>query len=273
MISIYLVILLAIVQALTEFLPISSSGHLAALQLMIKSFKEPPVVFDLFLHLGTLIATIIFFNQYITNAIKSVFQNYKSPQKIFWFDNESDNIVPGVIWGTIVTAVIAFPLKNIAEKAFEDFKYIIPAFFTTAIILFITKYSTKNADANLCFTNTLLIGLFQGIAIFPGISRSGATISIALILGINKKRAFIFSFLLSIPAIAGSLVIEYFSNRNLINGNFILYLLGALIAFAVGYLTLFLLSSIINRSKFYLFSYYCLLIGILLCLYYFLYFK
>ncbi len=263
MLSIWILFLLAIIQALTEFLPISSSGHLALCQLTIKSFKEPPVVFDLFLHLGTLLATIIYFKKQIIEIIKIFFNDYKNPKKLIWFQNSSFNIIPGILWSTIITAVIAFPLKKLAEEAFQNIKYIIPAFFITAIILYLTKFAKEDNKTNISFIEAFLIGLFQAIAIFPGISRSGATISIALLLGIHKKNAFTYSFLLSIPAISGSLIIEYFSYNNLLTANILLYLLGSLIAFIFGYISLAFLKVILEKSRFYYFAYYCFFIGII----------
>lgn len=268
MTSIWILIFLAILQALTEFLPISSSGHLAIFQLIIKSFKEPPLLFDLFLHLGTLIATIIYFRKQIIVIFKIVKENYKNLQKFVRFYDSSSDIIPALIWSTVITGAIAFPLKNISEKAFTDHRYIISSFLITAIILHLTKFVKKNSNRSIAGKEAILIGIFQGIAIFPGISRSAMTISIALLLGIEKRRAFNYSFLLSIPAIGGALIIECFSYKSNLANNISSYLFSSLIAFPIGYASLIILKQLIDRSRFYYFSYYCLLIAIIFGIYF-----
>lgn len=269
MTSIWILFLLAIIQALTEFLPVSSSGHLAIVQLIIKSFKEPPVLFDLFLHLGTLIATIIYFRRQIIEIFQIIKENYTKPQKFIWFYSKSNNILSALLWGTAATGAIAFPLINLSEKAFTNYIYIILAFFITAIILYLTKFAKEDSNINIAGKEAILIGIFQGIAIFPGISRSAMTISIALLLGIEKRKAFNYSFLLSIPAIGGSLIIESFSYKNNLANNISSYLYSSLIAFIIGYVSLIILKRLIEKSRFYYFSYYCLLIAIIFSIYFY----
>ncbi|OGF59740.1 MAG: hypothetical protein A2Y62_05140 [Candidatus Fischerbacteria bacterium RBG_13_37_8] len=268
MLPLRVLLFLAILQGITEFLPISSSGHLAISQLLIPSFQEPALVFDLFLHLGTLIATFIYFRKEILDLFRTLFSHIGNPQKLFWFHSDSKNYIPALFWGTLITGLIAFPIKDIAENAFTNFHCIIGAFVITSVLLFITRYAKESAHKTIGIKEALLIGIFQAIAIFPGISRSGATIAIALLLGLQKKEAFTLSFLLSIPAISGSLIIECFNMRDiLLAKNIMHYLSGSFVAFIVGYPSLILLSKIIQRAKFYYFSYYCFALAIVIIFY------
>jgi len=266
--SLKIFIILAIIQGLTEFLPISSSGHLALAQLTLKSFKEPPVVFDLFLHLGTLLATILFFKKEIIGILQNTAKNFKKPQNLLLFDKNSDNKIPAIIYTTLITALIAFPLKNYAEIAFLKANYILLGFFVTSLLLLSTKYIKNNNNKSFTLKDCIVIGLIQGVAIFPGVSRSGSTISAAILAGIENNLAFTFSFLISIPAIGGATLIESLSHIENLSKNIGYYLLSSLIAFIIGYASLLLLSKIISKKRFYFFSYYCLLIII----FYFIYF-
>lgn len=265
--SLKIFLLLAIIQGLTEFLPVSSSGHLALAQLMLKSFKEAPVVFDLFLHLGTLLATILFFKKEIKDILESIAKNLKMPKNLLFFNKDSDNKIPAILYTTLITALIAFPLKNYAEKAFLKSNYVLLGFFITSLLLLSTKFVKNNSSKSFTLKDSIAIGLIQGIAIFPGISRSGSTISVAIFLGIENNLAFAFSFLISIPAIAGATIIESLPHLENLSKNISNYLLSSFIAFITGYISLLLLSKIMSKKRFYFFSYYCLLIIIVAIIY------
>lgn len=258
MISFQILIFLAILQGLTEFLPVSSSGHLAIAQILMPSFKEPAIVFDLFLHLGTLAATIIYFAKDLYELFWYLFSHLTRPKELFLTSKDPHNIIPQMILSTIVTGAVAFPLKHTAENAFYSLNYIVAGYFITAFLLFMTQFKPgTSAKEVITFTDALLIGLIQGIAVFPGLSRSGSTIAIALLLGIERKKAFTFSFLISLPAIAGSLLIESLSMTSFLSSHLTRYLFGSFIAMITGYASLMLLSKIINKAKMHYFAYYC----------------
>ena len=258
MISFQILIFLAVLQGLTEFLPVSSSGHLAIAQILIPSFKEPAIVFDLFLHLGTLIATIIYFGKDLCELFLYLFSHLTRPKELFLTSKEPHNIIPQIILSTIVTGAVAFPLKHTAENAFYNLNYIIAGYFLIAFLLFITQFKKNSPEKEIItFKDALLIGLIQGIAVFPGISRSGTTIAMALLLGIERKKAFTFSFLISIPVIAGSFFIESLSMTSFLSSHLPRYLFGSFIAMIVGYASLMLLSKIINKARIHYFAYYC----------------
>jgi undecaprenyl-diphosphatase len=262
-------VLLAVIQGLTEYVPISSSGHLAVTQLLL-GFEEPPVAFDVVLHLGTLIAVLIYYRTDVLGMIRSlgklstVFRpswDTENPQKLFVL----------LIIATIPTAVIGFVLKSQVESAFSSLNHIAWEFVIGGAMMIFTVF-LKNGDRGLeemKVRDALCIGLFQGLALFPAISRSGSTITAALFLGLNPKLAARFSFLLSIPAILGAVIFEIPDIEKAIVGthDLFLYLLSGIIAGVIGYFTIRPLIRIISTSRFWWFGIYCVIAGIALLAY------
>lgn len=232
-------IFLAILQAATEFLPISSSGHLALASNLI---SEPNLFFFTVLHLASLIAVIIFTRNEIYDILK--------------FDKESLMMIKLLIIATIPAALFGFFFHDIIEDAFSNLYAIGASFLITGFLLLLTKKEFPKGSLNP--KNSLIIGLFQILALFPGISRSGATISSAMYLGIPKEKAAKFSFLLLIPLAIGAFILEtgdaYFSWSLVVS--FIVCLLASL-------LFLNLLMKVIVKNKFWMFGFYCIAIGIL----------
>lgn len=238
-------ILLAVIQAVTEFFPISSSGHLALVSNLI---SQPNLFFFTVLHLASLIAVLIF--------------TRKELAALLTFDKKYRKLWIYLIIATIPAALFGFFFKNIIEKTFSSFLFLGVAFLFTAIILFLTKFTKAYYKLN--FKNSLFIGLFQIFALFPGISRSGMTISSALFLGIEREKAVKFSFLLFIPLSIGAFLLEleefYFSLSL-----FISFVLCSVLSL----LCLNLLLLIVKRGKFWLFSIYCFVLSILSFVLYF----
>jgi undecaprenyl-diphosphatase len=189
-------IFLGIIQGLTEFLPVSSSGHLVLVQ-RIFGIAEPALFFDTLLHCGTLLAVFVALRREIWNILRHPFQR----------------ITLLLILATAVTAAIAFAFKDTIEEAFTSARWLGPAFLLTTVALFLAEYlsrrpGTSRNDAEMGWFDSVLIGLLQGIAIIPGISRSGFTLSGALSRRLERDLAARFSFLLSIPAILGALAFQ-----------------------------------------------------------------
>ncbi len=230
-------ILLAVIQAATEFLPISSSGHLALISNLI---SKPNLFFFTALHLASLIAVIIFTRKEIFNLI-----TFNKKYKKLWIY---------LIIATIPAALFGFFFNSLIEKTFTSYLLLSITFLFTAIILFLTRFTKTNSKLNL--KNTLFIGLFQVLALFPGVSRSGMTISASLFSGIKKEKATKFSFLLFIPLAIGAFMLElkdfYISTSLIIS--FIICIIFSL-------LFLNLLTIIIKKQKFWLFGFYCLLMS------------
>jgi undecaprenyl-diphosphatase len=189
-------VFLGIIQGLTEFLPVSSSGHLVLVQ-RILGIAEPALFFDTVLHCGTLFAVFVALRRDIWNILRRPFQ------RLTWL----------LVLATGVTAAIALGFKDTVEEAFASARWLGPAFLATAIALFLAEYlsrrpgDSRNA-AEMGWFDAVFIGALQGIAVIPGVSRSGFTLSGALFRRLERDIAARFSFLLSIPAILGGLVIQ-----------------------------------------------------------------
>ncbi|MDD5687676.1 MAG: undecaprenyl-diphosphate phosphatase [Elusimicrobia bacterium] len=243
-------IFLGFVQGLTEFLPVSSSGHLIIFQKLLNIGNQ--IEFDVFLHFATLFAVMIYFRNDILEILKGIFGK----------SEEGLKTLIGIIVASVPTAVIGLLFKKYFEEKFSQPRIVLVMLILTGLILWFSSKFSKSDSIDKDYSTAkisdfLLIGLFQGFAIMPGISRAGITISAALLLGFNRKYAFKYSMLLSVPAIlgAGLLELKHFS----INTDI---LAGGIIAMLSGILSLYVLSKILISRKFHLFSYYLWIVGI-----------
>jgi undecaprenyl-diphosphatase len=191
-------VFLGIVQGFTEFLPVSSSGHLALVQ-RILGIEEPVRFFDTLLHCGTLLAVFAGLRREIWNLLRRPFQRFT------WL----------LVLATAVTAVFYLVFKTPVDEIFDDpgSRWLGPAFLVTAAALFLSEYLSRSPgnsrnDAEMSGFDAIFIGLFQGVGLVPGVSRSGITVSAALFRRLERNLAATFSFLLSIPAILGALVFQ-----------------------------------------------------------------
>ena len=237
-------------QGLTEFLPVSSSGHLAILHKYF-GFQEPPFLFDIFLHIGTLLAVVIFFGRDILDIFK---------KRRRW--------IGLIVAGCIPTAIIGVFFYGTFRNLFGSLRGVGVMLIITGLWI-ATPYLPifrKRESSDLRLPQALLVGLAQGIAIAPGISRSGATISTGLISGVEKETAVRFSFLLSLPAILGALVFELIKSPEAavsISTALLPLLAGMLAALIVGILCIRFLLAVVRRGKLYYFSPYCIILGII----------
>ena len=261
------VIILGIVQGLTEFLPVSSSGHLV-LAAEILNFHEEGVAFEVFVHLGTLLSVLIVFRKDVSKMIMAPFQYITSR-----FSHEDTK--PYLLWdlyiiiGTIPAAVIGLAFKSKIEAAFSNIYLVIVMLGITGTILLLSRFMTKK-DQKMTVLKSFIIGISQAFAILPGISRSGSTIVTGIFLGINKEQAARFSFLLAIPAILGASVIKI---KDLLEMDSystpITYLvLGAIVSFISGYFAILWLLDIVKKGKLEWFAIYCYLIVIVSSVWY-----
>lgn len=253
------VIILGLVQGLTEFLPVSSSGHLV-LAAEILNFHEEGVAFEVFVHLGTLLSVLIVFRQDVIKMILAPIQYLFSRYK-----NEETNQY--LLWdlyiliGTIPAAFIGLSFKSSIEAAFSNILLVILMLAITGTLLFLSRYMPKK-DEKITVLKSFLIGVSQAFAILPGISRSGSTIVTGIFLGIDKENAARFSFLLAIPAILGASVIKL---KDLIAMDnyavpFSYLILGAVVSFISGYFAILWLLDIVKKGKLEWFALYCYLI-------------
>ena len=264
-------ILLGIIQGLTEFLPVSSSGHLVLFQHLF-GLKEAELFFDVCVHLGTLLAVIIVFRQEIKNIIFAMMRLLFStgPKKSALQKIESDpdlKLALLIVIGSIPTAVLGLMFHNIADRLFSSPFFTGLMLMVTGLLLWLTRRANTGAGGThiegFSRTKAFVIGIVQGLAIIPGISRSGSTISIGLLLGINRETAARYSFLLSIPAIVGAGLLSLKGSLSETDPVIWLSLWGAAAAALVGYAALKVLLGIVKKGHLHLFAPYCWLVGIL----------
>lgn len=277
-------IIMGIIQGLTEFLPVSSSGHLALFKILFGVETDTGMLFDVLLHVGTLIAICIVYYKDIWKLIVEgccivrdavinviVFVKNKTKQEHEPYrrivNSSYRKFVMLVIVSTIPTGIIGFVGKDVVEKASEIL--IVPGIclIVTAVLLFIADH-TKDGEKTpktITYTNAFGIGIAQGIATLPGLSRSGTTIAACLFSGFNRKFAVKYSFIMSIPAILGALVLELkdFSGVKVEGMELFYYIIGMLIAAVVGYICIKTMLVIVRKKKFTGFAIYCLLVGAL----------
>jgi len=260
-------IFLGIIQGLTEFLPVSSSGHLVLFQNML-GLKEPELLFDIFLHIGTLIAVCIIFFQEIKTILLTLahlpgLAKNAGGYKPLYEKNEQVRMTALIVMGTLPTALLGFFFHQVADRIFGSVWIVGMMLLVTGSLLWFTRY-LKPAGRPLGRVNVkdaLIIGFIQGLAIFPGISRSGSTISVALFMGVEREVAGRYSFLLSIPAIFGALIIGFDPSisQTSISANVIF--IGTISAAIIGYISLKILLHIVKQGQLYYFAPYCWLIG------------
>jgi undecaprenyl-diphosphatase len=263
-------IILGIIQGLTEFLPVSSSGHLVLLQQFI-GLKEAELFFDVCVHLGTLVAVLIVFRKDVKNIIKALLRLLvlAGQKDRLRFAIESDpelKMALLIVIGSIPTALLGLAFSGIADRLFASVFIVGLMLIVTGLLLWLTRWRTKGSQPldrhRLTLKNAFLIGIVQGLAIIPGISRSGSTISIGLLLGIDRELAARYSFLLSIPAIIGAGLLSLKDALSGTHLNLQLPLVGALTAAIVGYAALRALLQVVKKGGLHLFAPYCWLIGI-----------
>jgi len=244
------VLILAVVQGITEWFPVSSTGHLIALQWLLQS--EASWLFDLSLHIGTLCAVVVFFWKDIMNILRALVR--------LDFKSEDGKLALLLIVGIVPGAVIGLLITHFFEAFFLNLVLVGEALLITGLFLFISQRKTSRKE--LGYVDSSLIGLAQGFAIIPGISRSGITLSTGMLRKVKREVLFKFSFLLSIPGILGAIILEVTKSPVAVgNVDTSAILLGIVISMVVGYLSLRLLKKIFMMERLRLFAYYCWIVG------------
>jgi len=261
-------IILGIVQGLTEFLPISSSGHLVIFEHLLK-INMDNIAFEVFVHFGTLLSVVAFYFNDIGNMIKSFFKgiSHRNIGKTYR-DDAFFRLSIFVIIGTIPAVIAGLFLEDFFVSIFHNIQLVGITLLITGIVILSTHF-IKHKTTDLTPKKSLLIGIAQSIAILPGISRSGFTISSALIAGISREDAARFSFLLAIPAILGATLLHIidFISSDIAGINIAPLFIGFLISFIVGYLAIRFLLSVLKSGKFVWFAPYCFIAGLVVLLF------
>ena len=244
MVSLLQSIILSIIQGITEWLPISSSGHLALLHNFF-GFQNLP--FDVFLHFASILAVIVVF--------------WKDIIRLLNFKEENIKYILKLLVALIPAGIIGILFKEQIENFFSSFFYLGMFFMISGVIIYSTKFSIpKKEKPN--FLDSIIIGFFQALAILPGVSRSGATISSGLIRGVKKEEAVKFSFLLAIPIVLGASLLEV---KDLVMENIDLsiLLISFIVTFVVSLFVIKVLLRIIKDRKFYIFGIYDFILGLI----------
>ena len=254
-------LILGIVQGLTEFLPVSSSGHLVLIQ---NYFQEVNVGFDVIIHLATLLAIFVFFFNDIIDLIKGFFT--------FSWKDERFRTVIYILLATLPIALIGYYLKDIIYNIFSNLYVVSLGFFISGMFLFTASFarelfflekrttSIKKNYVSLNLKNSFVIGLVQMLALVPGISRSGSTVSTGILQGIDREKAIRFSFLLAIPAMIGANILNFTDLKIIELWPFIT---GFVAAFIFGLLGIFIFVKYLKLKRFRYFAYYCWLLAVL----------
>jgi undecaprenyl-diphosphatase len=260
-------LVLGVVQGATEYLPVSSSGHLVIFQHLF-GLTEPALLFDIVLHVATLLVVLWFYRRDIVELLRqsaaAISELARGGQ---WSDTQAK--LPGfrlailIVVGTIPTALIGVTLQDTFEVLFGSLWTVGVMLWVTGLILLATRLATRGdrGVGAMKWGDALLIGLVQGLAITPGISRSGSTIAVALLLGIQRETAARYSFLLSVPSIIGALVLKLGDAGGGVG--LTATALGFAAALLTGYFCLVFLVRLVKKGRLAWFAPYCFLVGLL----------
>lgn len=258
-------IILGIIQGLTEFLPVSSSGHLELAKAIFgnQSLPQESLTFTVILHFATALSTMVVFRKEVLDIIKGIFQ--------FQWNDESKfslkiivSMIPAVVIGLMFEKQLAvFFNGNILMVGFM--------LIITALLLLLAD-KAKNTDKNISYKNAFIVGVSQAIAMLPGISRSGATISTSVLLGVDRTKAARFSFLMVVPLIFGKVGKDILGGQISFESSHIgAYSVGFIAAFISGLFACNWMISLVKNSKLYYFAIYCFIVGIIAMVYSYFY--
>lgn len=260
--------LLGLIQGVAEFLPISSSGHLAIAQNLLNLQAEIPAFFDVLLHLGTLLAVFVAYWQDIKDMVVEFFcgigdlVHHSTPTPV----PPARRLILLIILGTLPLFAV-LPIKDKVQGLSDNMIFIGAALIVTGFLLFASDMIRKGrkTERNATWLDVLIVGAGQAIATMPGISRSGMTISAGCFTGFERKFAVRFSFLLSIPAVLGANILSLKDafEAGIVWSEVPVYLVGVVTAAVVGYLCIRLLRMIADKGRFGAFAYYCWAVGLL----------
>jgi undecaprenyl-diphosphatase len=279
-------ILMGIIQGLTEFLPVSSSGHLAIFRELFKINLDSEILFDVILHIGSLIAVTVIYHKDIRklflasiricmdaifNLVTLIHNKLKRDDMPYRtvISNAYRKFTILVIVATVPTAIIGYAARSLIAVVSKIL--IVPGvcLIITSIILFIADqyHLGRKTPKQISYNNAFIIGICQGIATLPGISRSGITITACLVSGFDKKFAVKYSFILSIPVILGVIILDI-KGMGVLASNptqIVFYCIGGVIAGMISFISIKMMLVVVKKRKFKFFAIYCLLMGVVAC--------
>jgi undecaprenyl-diphosphatase len=250
---------LGIVQGLTELFPVSSSAHLVILQSFFPDFQQPGVAFDAVLHLGTLVAVFFYFRMDIWNIFKAFIPQQGEAVSVTNDFSTSRKLLLFIIIGTVPAAFFGLLFQDDIHKIFQSAQAAAFFLIITGFLLFFSDKVTNahRSEKDMNIADSILIGFAQAVALLPGISRSGATITTGIFHKLNRNTAARFSFLLSLPAVCGAVILEWPFVKIIPSGEIWPYFIGFICAMLAGLLSLKLFFLIIREARLKYFAYYC----------------
>jgi undecaprenyl-diphosphatase len=252
---------LGALQGATEFLPISSDGHLA-IGAMLFGTTEMPLAFVVMLHAGTLLATLLAFRKDVAQLVLGLLRGLREPRA--WLRTDDGWLALTVVVASVPTAIVGLALEDTVE-AWADVKWIVGVcLLGSAAAVGLTSVAQARTE-RLSLGAACVLGVAQGLAVLPGLSRSGSTIACAMLLGLGGPAAFRLSFILSLPAVGGAVLLKAL-DREALAGLGMQAALGAVVAFVVGLTAIWAVRETVSRGKLWLFALYLVPLGLALVL-------
>jgi len=252
-------IILGILQGITEFLPVSSSGHLVIAQSLFKNFTQPGILFDVMLHFATFLAVIIYFRKRVKDILKGILGIFVYRYRVTYYNNR--RYICGIFWASIPTALIGLYFNDKAEILFSSTSIVGYCLIITSLLLFFSD--RKNPKSHITLPKSFLAGIVQGISVIPGISRSGSTITTLIYMNVKREEAAEFSFLMALPAVLGASLLQIKELSSLDTTMIVNYLAGMFSAFVVGLVAIYYMLMFVKRASLKVFGLYCLVVGII----------
>ena len=261
-------ILLGVIQGLTEFIPVSSDGHLSAAEMLMPRFGQVGLLFDVMVHVGTLAAIFIYYRALLREEVVGLFSADAGERRRAW------RLAMLLLVATVPTGIVGLLLKPLVESTKHSPRFVGAMEILTGLYLAVSyfrKQGSKDRET-MTYFDAAIIGAVQGLAVLPGLSRSASTIAFGLLLGFAARWAADFTFLLAIPAIVGAAGLEVVSALRhegpgfFATPDFGRYLVGSAVAAIVGYLTIGFLIRMVSTRKVHLFAIYCFVFGLVLIL-------
>lgn len=258
-------LLLGLLQGITEFLPVSSSGHLALARALLGSELMPGITFEVVVHFGSFCSIVVYFRTRIYEIIRDLFASFSvegiKTKRFLRDHNTRFSMI--ILLSMIPAMIVGFTLKDLIEELFLNPVVVSMMLLVTGTLLFLTRF-VKNPESDVDAKRGLLMGIAQSFAIIPGISRSGSTIAVGLFSGVNRESVANFSFLMVLPVLAGAMLLEVLEimKHGIESAAALNLLAGFLASFISGYFALKYLIILLKREKFHYFSFYCWAVGI-----------
>jgi undecaprenyl-diphosphatase len=257
--------LLGVLQGITEFLPISSSGHLVLGQQLLQLDSNKGITFEIVVHFGSLLSIMFYYRRDLIKLIQQGWSLLMKPEILTKYSlwSSDQRLILYILLSMIPALLVGVFLKSHIEVAFESPLWVSTMLLITGMILFSTKFINRGTK-ELSSSNAFMIGLAQAVAILPGISRSGSTIAMAQHMGLSRDESARFSFLMVIPVIAGAMLLESFEISSAdVSIDFTALLVGFISSALSGYLALILLIKVIKRFGIHWFAIYCWCVGLM----------